>query len=91
VSDVGSRAHRRKPDLGEQRDRSPSGHQQSDNHQERHPTASELRILDTFGGPALPVVPPGQPVADEQRQPEADHELGEKVLDVEYVAQFRAR
>ena len=77
--------------LGEQRDRSPGRHQDSDDHEKGDTTHPELGVLHSRRGLSLAMAPPGEPVADEEGETETEDQLREQVLEVEDVAHSRSR
>jgi len=67
--------------LPNQADHAPDGDDDADAHQESHPARPVGGICHTFGCLALAVLPPGEPVPDEQCQTETDNQFGEDVVD----------
>jgi hypothetical protein len=77
--------------LGEQGDRSPGRHQDSNEHQKRDTTPAVFGVFHSRRCLSLAMPPPGEPVADEEGEAETEDQLGEQVLEVEDVAHSRSR
>jgi hypothetical protein len=77
--------------LGEQGDRSPGRHQDSNEHKKRDTTPPVFGVLHSRRGLSLAMPPPCESIADEEGEAEAEDQLGEQVLEVEDVAHSRSR
>lgn len=73
----------------EQGDPAPDGEHHSDDREKDHATPAVLRLLDSSRSLPSPVLPPGEPVADQQSQTEGKDHLRQEVLEVEEVVDRR--
>ncbi len=71
---------------GEESHRAPDTQKESDCRQEHNSPWPILGVFNPFGGLALTVLPPGQPISDEQGKTETEDQLRQKVLEVEQVS-----
>ncbi len=77
--------------LGEEGHRSPGCHKQADDHQERHSPPSVLGVDHPLRGLPLAMFPPGEAVANEKGEAEAEDQFRKQILDVEEVGHFGPR
>lgn len=77
--------------LGEEGHRSPGCHQQADDHQKHHSPSSILGVDHSLRGLPLAMLPPGEAVANEKGEAEAEDQFRKQVLDVEEVGHFASR
>lgn len=71
--------------LAEESHCSPCGEEKTYQGQEHRPTGPESGILHTFGCLALTGPDPGQAIAHEESEPQAEHQLWQQILEVEEV------
>jgi hypothetical protein len=81
VSEYQKVTDRSKAVSADEADETPDCHQHPYTHQESHPPRPICGILDAFRRFALPVLPPGEAVSNQQSEAQSDDELGEEVVD----------
>lgn len=74
---------------GQQSGQAPHGEQHANGHQKDHPARPVLSVLDSLWRLTSSMFPPGEAVANEEREPEGQDQFREQVLDVEEIAHVR--